>query len=102
MNLMQVVHEELRSLPQVTIGKLAGLARGGGNEFLMSLDMRFAAVGKSGQAQPETLMGIIPGGGGTQYLTRLTGRARALELILGGELNAAINRYFEARARVPS
>lgn len=74
MNLMQVVHEELRSLPQVTIGKLAGLARGGGNEFLMSLDMRFAAVGKSGQAQPETLMGIIPGGGGTQYLTRLTGR----------------------------
>ncbi|MGW5134644.1 enoyl-CoA hydratase/isomerase family protein [Streptomyces sp. NPDC004135] len=86
MNLMQVVHEEVRSLPQVTIGKLVGLARGGGNEFLMALDMRFAAIGKSGQAQPETLMGIIPGGGGTQYLTKLTGRARALELILGGEL----------------
>ncbi|MGC2999120.1 enoyl-CoA hydratase/isomerase family protein [Streptomyces sp. G35A] len=86
MNLTQVVHEEIRSLPQVTIGKLAGLARGGGNEFLMAPDMRFAAIGASGQSQPETLMGIIPGGGSTQYLTKLTGRARALELILGGEL----------------
>lgn len=57
-----------------------------GNEFLMALDMRFAAIGSSGQAQPETLMGIIPGGGGTQYMTTLTGRARALELILGGQL----------------
>jgi enoyl-CoA hydratase/carnithine racemase len=86
LNLMQVVHEEVRALPQATIGKIAGLARGGGNEFLMSLDMRFAAIGKSGQAQPETLMGIIPGGGGTQYMTALIGRARALELILGGQL----------------
>ena len=86
LNLMQVVHEEVRALPQATIGKIAGLARGGGNEFLMSLDMRFAAIGKSGQAQPETLMGIIPGGGGTQYMTTLIGRARALELILGGQL----------------
>lgn len=86
LNLMQVVHEEVRSLPQVTIAKLAGLARGGGNEFLMALDMRFAAIGKSGQAQPETLMGIMPGGGGTQYMTSLVGRSRALELILGGQL----------------
>ena len=86
LNLMQVVHEEVRDLPQVTIAKLAGFARGGGNEFLMALDMRFAAIGKSGQAQPEALMGIIPGGGGTQYLTSLVGRARALELILGGQL----------------
>jgi enoyl-CoA hydratase/carnithine racemase len=85
-NVMQTVHEEIRSLPQVTIAKLAGLARGGGNELIMALDMRFAAIGKSGQAQPETLMGIIPGGGGTQYMTNLVGRARALELILGGEL----------------
>jgi hypothetical protein len=51
LNLMQIVHEEVRSLPQVTIGKLAVLARGGGSEFLMALDMRFAAIDKSGQAQ---------------------------------------------------
>src|SRR6059058_769468 len=60
LNLMQVVHEEVRALPQVTIGKLTGLARGGGNEFLMALDMRFAAIGSAGQAQPEVLMGIMP------------------------------------------
>jgi enoyl-CoA hydratase/carnithine racemase len=86
---MQVVHEEVRTLPQVTIAKLAGFARGGGNEFAMALDMRFAAIGTSGQAQPETLMGIMPGGGGTQYMTSLIGRARALELILGAELVGA-------------
>ena len=86
LNLMQVVHEEVRALPQVTIGKLTGLARGGGNEFLMALDMRFAAVGTAGQAQPEVLMGIMAGGGGTQYLTSLVGRARALEILLGAEL----------------
>jgi enoyl-CoA hydratase/carnithine racemase len=86
LNMMAAVHEEIRALPQLTIGKIAGLARGGGNEFLMSLDMRFAAIGRSGQSQPEALMGIIPGGGGTQYMTGLIGRARALELILGAEL----------------
>jgi enoyl-CoA hydratase/carnithine racemase len=88
-NVMQTMHEEVRALPQVTIGKIEGFARGGGNEFLMALDMRFAAIGRSGQAQPETLSGIIPGGGGTQYLTALAGRARTLELILGGELAGA-------------
>jgi enoyl-CoA hydratase/carnithine racemase len=86
LNLMQVVHEEVRALPQITIGKVAGLARGGGNEFLMALDMRFAAIGKAGQAQPEVLMGIMAGGGGTQYLTSLAGRARALEILLGAQL----------------
>lgn len=86
LNVMQTLHEQIRALPQVTIGKITGLARGGGNEFLMALDMRFAAIGRCGLSQPEALVGILPGGGGTQYLTALTGRARALELILGGEL----------------
>lgn len=86
LNLMQIVHEEVRSLPQITIAKLTGLARGGGNEFLMALDMRFAAIGNAGQAQPEVLLGIMPGGGGTQYMTSLVGRARTLELVLGAQL----------------
>ena len=89
MNILQTMSEEIRRLPQVTIGKVAGLARGAGNEFLMYLDMRFAAIGKSGQAQPESQMGILPGGGGTVNMTRLLGRARALELILGAELVGA-------------
>ncbi|MFD6443542.1 enoyl-CoA hydratase/isomerase family protein [Promicromonospora sp. NPDC060204] len=86
MNILQAMSEEVHKLPQVTIGKLSGFARGAGNEFLMYLDMRFAATGRSGQSQTEALMGILPGGGGTVNMTRLAGRARALELILGGEL----------------
>lgn len=86
LNPMQELHEQLRTLPQVTIAKISGLARGGGNELLLALDMRFAASGRTGLAQPEVLMGIIPGGGGTQYLTRLLGAPRALEAILGAEL----------------
>ena len=86
LNPMQELHEQLRTLPQITIGKLAGLARGGGNELLLALDMRFAALGPTGLAQPEVLMGIIPGGGATQYLTRLAGAPRALEAILGAAL----------------
>jgi enoyl-CoA hydratase/carnithine racemase len=86
LNLFQALNEALRSLPQVTIAKLAGLARGGGSEFVMALDMRFAALGKAGLAQCEAPMGIVPGGGATQYLTSLVGRARALEAILGARL----------------
>jgi len=86
LNPMQELHEQLRTLPQVTIAKIAGLARGGGNELLMALDMRFAASGRTGLAQPEVQMGIMPGGGGTQYLTRLVGAPRALEAILGAAL----------------
>lgn len=89
MNILQALSEEVRNLPQVTIGKIAGFARGAGNEFLMYLDLRFAAIGRSGQGQPEALMGIVPGGGGTVTMTRLVGRARALELLLGGELVGA-------------
>ncbi len=85
-NPMQALHESIRRLPQVTIGKIAGFARGGGHELLLSMDMRFAAIGRAAVAQPESLLAIIPGGGGTQYLPRLAGRARALEMVLGGEL----------------
>ena len=49
----------------------------------MAFDMRFAALGKALLGQPEVAVGIIPGGGGTQRLPRLVGRARALEVILG-------------------
>ncbi len=59
-NILQALSEEVRSLPQVTIGKLACFARGAGNEFFMYLDMRFEAIGKSAQGQPESLMGSSP------------------------------------------
>ena len=86
LNPMMRLHERIRTLPQITIGKLGGLARGGGSEFLMALDMRFAAEETAGMAQMEVLTGIIPGAGATAYLPTLMGRARALEVVLGAEL----------------
>lgn len=81
--------ERLRRMPKVSIGAIAGIARGGGSELLLSLDMRFAARGKTKLAQPEVALGIIPGGSGTQRLGRMVGRARALEIVLGcGDVDA--------------
>ena len=104
LNILEAMSLEVRSLPQITIGKIAGFARGAGNEFLLSLDMRFAAIGRSGQAQPESLLGILPGGGGTVLLTRLTGRARALELLVGGQLVDALTaeRYGLVNRALPA
>jgi enoyl-CoA hydratase/carnithine racemase len=77
--------DRYRTMPKATIGQVEGRARGGGSEFLLGLDMRFAALGRAVLAQPEVSVGIIPGGGGTQRLPRIVGRARALEVILGGD-----------------
>src|SRR5256886_2808388 len=80
-----VMVERFRTMPKATIGKVEGRARGGGSEFLLSLDLRFGALGRAVLAQPEVALGIIPGGSGTQRLPRLVGRALALEVILGCE-----------------
>jgi enoyl-CoA hydratase/carnithine racemase len=77
--------DRFRTMPKVTIAKIEGRTRGGGSELALSLDMRFAALGRAVLAQPEVALGIIPGGSGTQRLPRLMGRARALEAILGCE-----------------
>jgi enoyl-CoA hydratase/carnithine racemase len=67
-----------------------GRAGGGGSELALSCDMRFAASGRAVFSQPEVALGIIPGGTGTQRLSRLAGRARALEIVLGcAEFDAA-------------
>lgn len=86
LNPLQQMNERFRKLPQVTIAKLAGRARAGGAELAMAADMRFVAAGRTWLSQPESRIGIFPGGGGTQYLTRLVGRTRALEVVLGGRL----------------
>ncbi|AKL70683.1 enoyl-CoA hydratase/isomerase family protein (plasmid) [Streptomyces goshikiensis] len=85
-NVFQALGELLRHQPQVTIVKLAGTARGGGAEFVAAADMAFAAIGRAGIGQIEALMGIVPGGGGTQYLAGRVGRNRALEAVLGAGL----------------
>jgi enoyl-CoA hydratase/carnithine racemase len=78
--------DSYRAFPKVTIGKVAGRARGAGSEFLLALDLRFAAAGAAWFGQPEVALGIFPGAGGTRYLPQATGRSRALEIILGADL----------------
>jgi enoyl-CoA hydratase/carnithine racemase len=83
LSLFHAVTEQVRTLPKATIAVIDGVCRGGGCEFAMAFDMRFAALGATVLGHPELAVGIIPGGGGTQRLPRLVGRARALEVILG-------------------
>ena len=83
LSFFQAMVDRFRTMPKVTIAVIEGRARGGGSELALAMDMRFAARGKAVLAQPEVAVGIIPGGGGTQRLTRLVGRARALEIVLG-------------------
>jgi enoyl-CoA hydratase/carnithine racemase len=88
-NFFHALTERFRTMPKVSIAKLEGRARGGGSEFVLSLDLRFGAIGRAILGQPEVALGIIPGGSGTQRLARLAGRGRALEVVLGCEDFAA-------------
>jgi enoyl-CoA hydratase/carnithine racemase len=79
---LQSVLERISKLPQATIAKLEGFARGGGHEFALACDMRFAVRGKFKFMQMEVGMGILPCGGGASRMARQTGLGRALEIIL--------------------
>ena len=104
LSIFHQILERFRSMPKVTIGKIAGRARGGGSELLLALDMRFAAIGKAVLSQPEVAVGIIPGGGGCARLPRLVGRGRALEVILGcNDLEAELaERYGYINRALPA
>ncbi|WP_170442175.1 enoyl-CoA hydratase/isomerase family protein [Ruegeria arenilitoris] len=82
---LQSVCERLSKVPQATIAKLEGFARGGGHELALALDMRFAARGKFKFMQMEVGMGILPCGGGASRMARQTGLGRALEIILSAQ-----------------
>jgi len=80
---LQVVLERISKLPQATIAKIEGFARGGGHEFALACDMRFAVRGKAKFMQMEVGMGILPCGGGASRMARQVGLGRALEIVLG-------------------
>jgi enoyl-CoA hydratase/carnithine racemase len=84
-SVFQQMVDRFRTMPKATIALIEGICRGGGSELVLSMDMRFAALGKTALSQPEVAVGIIPGGSGTQRLPRLMGRSRALEVVLGCE-----------------
>jgi enoyl-CoA hydratase/carnithine racemase len=71
------------AIPRMVIAAVSGFALGGGCELALACDLRFASS-RAKFGQPEVLLGIIPGGGGTQRLARLVGPARAKDLILSG------------------
>jgi enoyl-CoA hydratase/carnithine racemase len=80
---LQEVFNAVEDIPKVTIAAITGFALGGGCELAMCADFRYAA-GDAKIGQPEILLGIIPGAGGTQRMPRLIGPARAKDLILSG------------------
>jgi enoyl-CoA hydratase/carnithine racemase len=69
----------------VSIAQINGRVRGAGSEFVLACDMRFAARETAIFGQIEPAFGLVPGGGATQYLVRLMGRARALETLLSAD-----------------
>ena len=69
----------------VSIAQIEGRVRGAGSEFVLACDMRFAARASAVFSQFEPAFGLLPGGGATQHLVRLMGRARALEVMLSAE-----------------
>lgn len=75
--------DAVATIPRAVVAAVNGYALGGGCELALACDLRVAGT-RSKLGQPEVLLGIIPGGGGTQRLARLIGPARAKELVLSG------------------
>jgi enoyl-CoA hydratase/carnithine racemase len=92
---MTVLHAQeillkIERTPKVFVAAISGHALGGGLEIALACDFRFAAEGAYRIGLPEVTLGLLPGNGGTQRLTRLVGRTRALDMMITNQqVNAA-------------
>lgn len=92
--------EKLVHLPVLSVAKVRGRARAQGFEFALACDMRFASREKALFSLVEAASSSIPGGGGIEWLTRLCGRARTMEIVCSaddydadtGQLYGFVNR----------
>lgn len=82
------VLSKIETMKKISIAAVHGICVGGGNELIMAFHLRVASE-RAKFGQPEILLGIIPGFGGTQRLVRLAGLAKARELILTGDMITA-------------
>jgi enoyl-CoA hydratase/carnithine racemase len=107
----QAAFKRMADAPQIFIAHVAGHALGGGLEITLACDVRLASAGGYKLGTPEVTLGLLPGNGGTQRLTRLLGPSRAIDLLLTGRtfsvqeahawgLVAAVYDPDEADARV--
>lgn len=98
---VQATFTQLQSFPKPTVVAITGHALGGGCEFALCVDFRVMTEGFARIGQPEVGLGIMPGGGGTQRLARLIGRANATEMLMLGEhLSATAAHGFGLVSRV--
>jgi enoyl-CoA hydratase len=102
------VFSVMEEFPKPVIAAINGFCLGGGCELALSCDIRVASE-RAKFGQPEINLGIIPGGGGTQRLTRLVGEGKAMELILTGKMISAeeakalglVNEVYAAEELMP-
>lgn len=85
---LQSAFTAVARIPKPTVAAITGYALGGGCELAMTCDFRVAAKNAK-LGQPEILLGLIPGAGGTQRLTRLVGPAKAKDLVYSGRFVSA-------------
>ncbi|MFO7586898.1 MAG: enoyl-CoA hydratase-related protein [Gemmatimonadota bacterium] len=82
------IYSLMEAFPKPVIAMINGFCLGGGCELAMACDIRIASD-RAKLGQPETNLGLIPGGGGTQRLPRLVGEGHAMRLILSGQMIGA-------------